>query len=45
MHAEAIDIHEVKGLGISNTMTDKGYVVLSRLGNRAFLHRLSLTFL
>ena len=38
MDREALDVHEVKGLGIANSMTDKGYVVFcsSRLGNRAF---------
>ena len=38
MDREALDVHEVKGLGIANSMTDKGYVVFcsSRLRNRAF---------
>ena len=27
MDREALDVHEVKGLGIANSMTDKGYVV------------------
>ena len=38
MDPEALDVHEVKGLGIANTMTDREYVVFchSRVGNRAF---------
>ena len=27
MDREALDIHEVKGLGKANSMTDKGYAV------------------
>ena len=39
MDPEALDVHEVKGLGIANTTTDKGYVVFCQsrgVGNRAF---------
>ena len=38
MEPEALDVHEVKGLGIANTMADKGYVAFfhSRVRNRAF---------
>ena len=39
MDREASDVHEVKLLGIANSMTDEGYVVFcsSRLGNGFFL--------
>ena len=38
MNPEALDVYEVKGLGIANTITDKGCAVFcqSRVGNRAF---------
>ena len=36
MDREALDVHEVKGLGTANSMTDKGYFCSSRLGRRAF---------
>ena len=38
MDREALDVHEVKGLGKANSLTDKGYVgfCYSRLGNGFF---------